>query len=241
MADAHDVLAEDRRGPDVVGVRVRVDQVRDLRRTAVGPRHLGDRPQKVVPDRRRRVDQGDAVPGAEEHRLVEAVGDPVEVSADPADEVPRIVEVRPGRGGGDRCEVGKAWSVGRVGGALQGTADHGCEGQRGRRTQQGPAVRRGVPGHRVHGHAFPDRRCGAEGFSRSQRTARRAEHDRGHRGPGRCEAHHGHRCQRSSTRLPTAQQQARSVRTGVRPLSWHAAAAWQDRGSAPVRSKGEPW
>jgi hypothetical protein len=63
VADAGDVLVEQRRCPDVVGVVMRVDQVVDLVADAVRRRDLVDGTPEVVADRRRRVEQDDSVRG----------------------------------------------------------------------------------------------------------------------------------------------------------------------------------
>ena len=61
---------------------------------------LGDRAdctQQIVADARRGVDQDHAVSGGEEHGNVDGVGHPVQVTADPADEVALGVELGPER------------------------------------------------------------------------------------------------------------------------------------------------
>ena len=57
VPDARDVLVEERGRADVIGVVVRVDEVRDLVADAVRGGDLVDRPLDVVADRRRRVEQ----------------------------------------------------------------------------------------------------------------------------------------------------------------------------------------
>src|SRR6516225_12450163 len=64
------------RRADVVGVMVRVAEVIDLVADPVGGGDLVDRALDVVADRRRRVQQHDAVRGRQERALVGAVGDP---------------------------------------------------------------------------------------------------------------------------------------------------------------------
>ena len=95
----------------MVGVMVRVDEVIDLVADAVGGGDLVDGPLDVVADRRRRVEQHDAVRGRQERGLVGAVGDPVEVPLDPADVVALLVEGRTERGARDRRVVGEAGCV----------------------------------------------------------------------------------------------------------------------------------
>ena len=92
VPDAGDVLVEQRGRAGVVGVVVRVDEVGDLVADAVGGGDLVDGALDVVADRRRRVEQHDAVRGRQERRLVGAVGDPVQVPLDAADVVALLVE-----------------------------------------------------------------------------------------------------------------------------------------------------
>ena len=87
VPDPHDVLAEQRGRAGVVGVVVRVDEVRHRVGHAVGGGDLVDGPLQVVADGRGRVEQHDAVPGGQERRLVGAVGDPVQVPLHPPDVV----------------------------------------------------------------------------------------------------------------------------------------------------------
>ena len=61
VSDAGDVLVEQERRAGVVGVVMRVDEVRDLVADAVRGGDLVDRPLDVVADGRRRVEQDDAV------------------------------------------------------------------------------------------------------------------------------------------------------------------------------------
>jgi hypothetical protein len=84
LADPHHVLAEQRRGAEVVGVVVGVDDMSDLVGHPVVGRDLVDRPLQVVPDRRGRVEQHDPVAGGQERRLVGGVGDVVEVPLHPS-------------------------------------------------------------------------------------------------------------------------------------------------------------
>ena len=69
VADARDVLVEQRGRADVVGVVVRVDEVLDLVADAVRGGDLVDRALDVVADRRRRVEHDDAVRGRQERAL----------------------------------------------------------------------------------------------------------------------------------------------------------------------------
>ena len=107
VSDAGDVLVEEGRRAGVVGVVVRVDEVRDLVADAVGRGDLVDGPLDVVADGRRRVEQDDAVRGGQERRLVGAVGDPVEVPLDAADVVALLVEGGAERRSRDRRVVGE--------------------------------------------------------------------------------------------------------------------------------------
>src|SRR6476469_1581225 len=69
----------------------------DLVADAVGGCDLVDGALDVVADRRRRVEQHDAVGGGQERRLVGAVGDPVEVPLDAAHVVTLLLQRRPER------------------------------------------------------------------------------------------------------------------------------------------------
>jgi len=92
VPDPGHVLVEQRRCADVVAVVVRVDEVVDLVADAVGSGDLVDRALDVVADRRRRVEQHDAVRRCQERALVGAVGDPVQVPLHAADVVALLVE-----------------------------------------------------------------------------------------------------------------------------------------------------
>jgi len=92
----------------VIGVGVGVDQVGDLARHPVGACGIGDGSQQVVADGRRGIHDNDAIRCAQEHRVVETVGHPVEVAVDPADEVPVGVERRAEGFFRDRREIGEA-------------------------------------------------------------------------------------------------------------------------------------
>src|SRR5919204_6728008 len=70
VSDARDVLVEQRGRAGVVGVVVRVDEVCDLVADAVGGRDLVDGALDVVADRRRRVEQHDAVRRCQERGLI---------------------------------------------------------------------------------------------------------------------------------------------------------------------------
>lgn len=87
VPDAHHAVAEDRGRPDVVGMEVRVHEVGHGGRCARLGGDLVDGPQQVVTDRGGRVDDHHAVRGGKEHGLVEAVGHPVQVVLDRANEV----------------------------------------------------------------------------------------------------------------------------------------------------------
>ena len=78
----------------VVGVVVGVDEVGHRAGHAVGGGDLVHRPPQVAADGRGRVEQHDAVLGGQERRLVDAVGDPVEVPVDTSDVVPLLVQGR---------------------------------------------------------------------------------------------------------------------------------------------------
>jgi len=92
VPDAGDVLVEQGGRAGVVGVVVRVDEVRHLVAHAVGGGDLVHGPLQVVADGRGRVEQHDAVPGGQERRLVGAVRDPVEVPLHASDVVALVVE-----------------------------------------------------------------------------------------------------------------------------------------------------
>jgi len=94
VPDADHVPVEQRRRGGVVGVVVGVDQVGDPVGHAVGRGDLVDGPPQVAADGRRRVEQHHAVAGGQERRLVDPVGDPVQVPLHPPDVIPLIVEGR---------------------------------------------------------------------------------------------------------------------------------------------------
>jgi hypothetical protein len=87
----------------VVRVVVRVDEVGHLVRYGVRRGDLVDRPLQVVPDRRRRVEEDDAVRRGQEGGLVATVGDPVEVLLHLPDVVPVLVDGGADGGRWDRC------------------------------------------------------------------------------------------------------------------------------------------
>ena len=153
VADPYHIRAEQGRCPDVVGVGVRVDQVRDLAGPAVGLGDRADRAQQVVADGRRRVDQDHAVSGGEEHGRVERVGHPVQVALDLADEVAVGVDRGPQRPFGYRREL--AWRADRPrrpGGTRQRPAEQGGRGcGRPRAGEEGAAARRRFGRFSSHG------------------------------------------------------------------------------------------
>jgi hypothetical protein len=99
------VLVEEERRPGVVGVMVRVDDVGDRVAHAVRRRDLVDGALQVVADGGRSVEEDDAVASGQERRLVDAVGDPVEVSLDASHVVALLVEGGPECRGGNRRVV----------------------------------------------------------------------------------------------------------------------------------------
>ena len=117
VADPDHVAAEQRRGAEVVGVVVRVDDVGHLVGHAVGGRDLVDGALQVVPDARGCVEQHHPVLGGQEGRLVGAVGDPVQVPLHPPDEVALRVDGRAERGRRYRRVVGQRVVGGRPGSA----------------------------------------------------------------------------------------------------------------------------
>jgi hypothetical protein len=95
VPDAHDVVAEQVRRAGLVGVVVGVDQMGHCTADTFGRRDLVHGPPQVVADGRRGVEQHHPVGRREERRLVGAVGDPVQVALDAANEVALLVEGRP--------------------------------------------------------------------------------------------------------------------------------------------------
>ena len=91
VPDADDALEQGGRGA-VVGVVVGVNQVGDGVAQALGGGNLVDCPLQVVADGRGRVEQHHAVRGGQERRVVDAVGDPVQVPLDAADVIALIVQ-----------------------------------------------------------------------------------------------------------------------------------------------------
>ncbi len=73
MGDAHGVLGVEHRRADVVRVAVAVDDVGDR-----FVRDLTHGPQDVLAEGGRRVHRDDALPGGEEHHLIDAVSQMVE-------------------------------------------------------------------------------------------------------------------------------------------------------------------
>jgi len=91
----------------VIGVVMGIDEMRHLVADAVGGGDLIHGPLDVVTDRRRRVEQDDAVGCRQERALVGPVRDPVEVRLDSPDVVPLLVDRGAERRPGDRCTVRK--------------------------------------------------------------------------------------------------------------------------------------
>src|SRR6185437_15950159 len=106
VPDADHVPAEQRGRAGVVGVVVGVDQVGHRVGHPVGGGDLVHGPLQVTADARRRVEQHDAVRCGQERRLIDAVGDVVEVPLYASDVVALVVEGRAERGPGDRRVVG---------------------------------------------------------------------------------------------------------------------------------------
>jgi hypothetical protein len=105
VPDPEHVPVKQRRRAAVVGVVVRVDEVRHPVGDAVGGGDLVDGPAQVAADGRGRVEQHDAVGGGQERGLVDAVGDVVQVPLDPPDVIALLVQGRAQRGRGDRRVV----------------------------------------------------------------------------------------------------------------------------------------
>ncbi len=97
VPDADHLPVEQRGRTAMVGVVVRVDQVRHPSGHPVGGGDLVHGAPQVAPDGRGRVEQHDAVVGGEERRLVDPVGDPLQVPLHPADVVPLVVQGRADR------------------------------------------------------------------------------------------------------------------------------------------------
>ncbi len=107
VPDADHVPVEQGGRAGVVGVVVGVDQVRDPVGHAVGGGDLIHRQTQVWAEARGGVEHDDAVVGGQERRVVDAVGDPVQVPLHPPDVIPLIVEGRAECGPGNRCVVGQ--------------------------------------------------------------------------------------------------------------------------------------
>jgi hypothetical protein len=116
VADADEVALEQRRGPEVVGVVVRVHEEGDLVGHSVLGGDLVDGPLQVVPDGRRGVEEDHALGCGEERRHVHAVGDPVGVALDPSQVEALLVERGTERGRRDRREVGLGRGAAGAGG-----------------------------------------------------------------------------------------------------------------------------
>jgi hypothetical protein len=107
VPDPDHVPVEQRGGAGVIGVVVGVDEMGHPVAHALGRGDLVHGSLDVAPDARGRVEQHDAVWGGQERRLVNAVGDPVQVPLDASDVVALIVEGRASRGRGDGRVVGQ--------------------------------------------------------------------------------------------------------------------------------------
>ena len=91
VPDADHVRAEQGRGADVIGVRMRVDHVSNRAGHPIGGGDRIDRAQQVAADGGRGVDEHDAFWGGQEHGLIERVGHPVEGVVDgPGDVAVRV-------------------------------------------------------------------------------------------------------------------------------------------------------
>ena len=115
VPDPHHVLKQ-RGSTGVVVVVMGVDQVRHRVGHAIGGGDLVHGPPQVLADRGGSVEQHDAVWGGQERRLVDAVGDPVQVPLDPADVVALLVEGGAERGTGNRRVVGQGCGSAGAGG-----------------------------------------------------------------------------------------------------------------------------
>jgi hypothetical protein len=102
VPDADHIAPEDRGAAGVVGVMVRVDDVRHRAAHALGRGDLVHGPLQVVAEGRRRVEQNHAIPGRQECRVVVAVGDPVQVPLHAPDVVAPLVQGRAEGGARDR-------------------------------------------------------------------------------------------------------------------------------------------
>ena len=89
----------------MIGVVMRIDEMRHLVADAVGGGDLIYGPLDVVTDGGRRVEQDDAVVCRQERRLVGPVRDPVEVPLDSPDVVPLLVDRGAERQPADRRTV----------------------------------------------------------------------------------------------------------------------------------------
>ena len=78
----------------MVGVMMRIHQVRHLVAHAIGGGDFVDRPLEVAADRRRRVEEHDAFPRCQERGLVRSVGHPVQVPLDAADKIAAVIQSR---------------------------------------------------------------------------------------------------------------------------------------------------
>jgi hypothetical protein len=143
VRDPGHAAPEQRRRADVVGVVMRVHDVRHLVRRARARRDLIDRALEVVADGRGRVEQHHAIAGGQEGRLVGAVGDPVEVLLHLPDVVALRVERRAQRGRRDRRVVGQGVGrrLRREGAPCQG-GDRGDGGDRRPPREERAAVQR---------------------------------------------------------------------------------------------------
>jgi hypothetical protein len=110
MPDANDVRAEQARRTGVVGVVMRVDEVRHLVADAVRSGDLVYGPLDVVADGWGGVEQHHPVARGQERRVVVAVSDPVEIPLDSSDVVALVINGRPKRRSRNRRVVGQSWN-----------------------------------------------------------------------------------------------------------------------------------
>jgi hypothetical protein len=108
LANAHHVVAEQRRGAEVVGVVVGVDDVGHLVGHVIAVRDRVNGALQVVPDGRGRVEQHDPLTGGEERGHVSRVGDVIQVLLHLPDIVAVRVEGMTERGGRHRRVVGQS-------------------------------------------------------------------------------------------------------------------------------------
>ena len=92
VADPDEVVAEKVGSTSVIGMVMRVNQMRDGVADAFSLGDFVHRPAEIVADRRRHVEEDDPLVGGQECRLVGPVGDPEQVPFNSPDVITLLVQ-----------------------------------------------------------------------------------------------------------------------------------------------------